>query len=32
MITWSQEMVTTLLAGSLLVVFRIWLENKWKDK
>ncbi|WP_253721387.1 Trp-rich small protein [Staphylococcus sp. NAM3COL9] len=29
---WWQEMITTLLTGSLLVVFRVWLERKWKDK
>ncbi|WP_426429217.1 Trp-rich small protein [Staphylococcus equorum] len=29
---WWQEIITTLLTGSLLVVFRIWLESKWKDK
>lgn len=30
--TWWQEMITTLVTGSLLVVFRVWLEIKWKDK
>ncbi|MFZ8101861.1 Trp-rich small protein, partial [Staphylococcus arlettae] len=29
---WWQGAVTTLLSGSLLVIFRVWLENKWKDK
>ncbi|MCP8714377.1 hypothetical protein LNL93_05430 [Staphylococcus arlettae] len=29
---WWQDAVTTLLSGSLLVIFRVWLENKWKDK
>ncbi|MCM3073468.1 MULTISPECIES: Trp-rich small protein [Staphylococcus] len=29
---WWQEIITTLLTGSLLVVFRVWLESKWKDK
>ncbi|MDG0844323.1 hypothetical protein M4L39_12955 [Staphylococcus equorum] len=32
MVAWWQEMITTLLTGSLLVVFRVWLESKWKDK
>lgn len=29
---WWQDVVATLLSGSLLVIFRVWLENKWKDK
>ncbi|WP_238492638.1 Trp-rich small protein [Staphylococcus equorum] len=29
---WWQEIITTLLTGGLLVVFRVWLESKWKDK
>ncbi|WP_256092545.1 Trp-rich small protein [Staphylococcus equorum] len=32
MIAVWQEIITTLLTGSLLVVFRVWLESKWKDK
>ncbi|MGW9904882.1 hypothetical protein ACUW54_002003 [Staphylococcus cohnii] len=32
MITWWQEILVTLITGGLLVVFRVWLENKWKDK
>ncbi|MCT1652450.1 Trp-rich small protein [Staphylococcus saprophyticus] len=30
--SWWQEIITTLSTGSLLVVFRVWLENKWNDK
>ncbi|WP_394372063.1 Trp-rich small protein [Staphylococcus lloydii] len=30
--TWWQDAMATLLSGSVLVVFRVWLENKWKDK
>ncbi|MEO2249289.1 Trp-rich small protein [Staphylococcus saprophyticus] len=30
--SWWQEIITTLITGSLLVVFRVWLENKWNDK
>ncbi|MCG7339913.1 hypothetical protein MHZ36_11465 [Staphylococcus sp. ACRSN] len=30
--TWWQEIIGTLLTGCLLVIFRVWLENKWKDK
>ncbi|WP_260840752.1 Trp-rich small protein [Staphylococcus capitis] len=30
--TWWQDGLITLITGSVLVVFRIWLEIKWKDK
>ncbi|WP_410483072.1 Trp-rich small protein [Staphylococcus lugdunensis] len=30
--TWWSDVITTLLTGGILVIFRIWLENKWKDK
>ncbi|ASW41921.1 Trp-rich small protein [Staphylococcus lugdunensis] len=30
--TWWLDVITTLLTGGILVIFRIWLENKWKDK
>ena len=29
---WWLDVITTLLTGGILVIFRIWLENKWKDK
>ncbi|MCY1038948.1 MULTISPECIES: Trp-rich small protein [Staphylococcus] len=32
MVTWWQEIIVTLLTGGLLVVFRVWLEDKWKNK
>ena len=30
--TWWQDGLITLITGGVLVVFRIWLEIKWKDK
>ncbi|MCI2955294.1 Trp-rich small protein [Staphylococcus caprae] len=30
--TWWQDGLITLITGGALVVFRIWLEIKWKDK
>ncbi|MEY8604372.1 hypothetical protein AALK46_11665 [Staphylococcus nepalensis] len=32
MVTWWQEIIVTLLTGGLLVVFLVWLEDKWKNK
>ncbi|WP_251519066.1 MULTISPECIES: Trp-rich small protein [Staphylococcus] len=29
---WWQDMVMTLITGGILVVFRVWLDIKWKDK
>ncbi|EHJ06980.1 Trp-rich small protein [Staphylococcus simiae] len=29
---WWQEGLMTLITGSLLIVLRIWLESKWKNK
>ncbi|MCQ9289552.1 hypothetical protein OXR01_08175 [Staphylococcus gallinarum] len=30
--SWWQEIIGTLITGCLLVIFRVWLENNWKDK
>ncbi|MCU5746173.1 hypothetical protein N9R04_05495 [Staphylococcus sp. SQ8-PEA] len=29
---WWQQFILTLLSGGILVIFRLWLEDKWKDK
>ncbi|CAM3174311.1 MULTISPECIES: Trp-rich small protein [Staphylococcus] len=29
---WWQDLIITILSGGILIIFRIWLENKWKDK
>ncbi|MBO1198336.1 hypothetical protein J3T65_01715 [Staphylococcus simiae] len=29
---WWQEGLMTLITGSFLIVLRIWLESKWKNK
>ncbi|WP_237648509.1 Trp-rich small protein [Staphylococcus epidermidis] len=30
--TWWQDGIITLITGGILIVFRIWLEIKWKAK
>lgn len=29
---WWQEGMMTLITGGLLIIFRLWLELKWKNK
>ncbi|WKU13874.1 Trp-rich small protein [Staphylococcus devriesei] len=30
--SWILDGMMTLITGGILVIFRIWLETKWKDK
>ncbi|MGA4515188.1 hypothetical protein ACUXJ9_001129 [Staphylococcus caledonicus] len=30
--SWVLDGMMTLITGGILVIFRIWLETKWKDK
>ena len=30
--SWLLDGMVTLISGGILVIFRVWLESKWKDK
>ena len=30
--SWLLEGLVTLITGSMLIIFRVWLETKWKNK
>ncbi|WP_230454106.1 Trp-rich small protein [Staphylococcus hominis] len=30
--SWLLESLVTLITGSMLIIFRVWLEIKWKNK